>query len=182
MGFPVGGMREPSGRIASADSARGWLVSFKAPPWDGQGTGHTTAPWKPSALVPGPRGCVRQPVTSCARWQSEPRLRSRLTAQLVARGSCQPDASRLGRLPAQPWAPWRCARRAASSEQSLPCAARTERGGSAVEIGFLEEQERSSPPPPPPPKEGAGRRRLWLLALEVREQGFSFSQAAATPG
>lgn len=153
-----------------------------------------TSSSKPSTLLPtSPRqgGCVQAAWNlggPCpARWLAEPRLPSRLTAQLVPSHSCQPVVSQ----PALPLAPApKTALGAAALHVQLP----TENspslvpvaplaGGSATSKRFSEKNgELSSLIADTEGARELGSKRLLLFALDIRGQGFSFPQAASTPG
>lgn len=183
------------GDLLSIFSRRLFFFPPKAPPWDGRGI----KGWVPRPLSPlpfcqhhqGREGVFRRRGTwagpAPARWLAEPRLPSRLTAQLVPSHSCQPVVSQ----PALPLAP---APKTALGAAALPVQLPTENspslvpvaplaGGSATSKRFSEKSgELSSLIADTEGARALGRKRLPLFALDIRGQGFSFPQAASTPG
>lgn len=145
--------------------------------------------------------CPSATITAAGRrvtWAGcrEPRLRSRLTAQLARSNSCQPVVSQPGRVCAPcraasgPSSPNSSGRLSAGLRVPLP----TENSPSLVarrpvswgevrprQIGLLKIQG-AEPSLRQHRKKKLGREKLPLFALEIRGQGFSFSQAASTPG
>lgn len=198
----MGGVIQAHKRTSSPNFPDSWLFFSKASQWDRRGTeGWVRRPLSSLLLCqhhpgreegrvcsgggvqPGP---ARPQHTGCG----EPRLPSRLTAQLVQSNSCQPVVSQPGSVCAHrglPLAPApKTAPRAAPLYVQLP----TENSPTLVSVaplaGCLATSNRFSKEAgsralsSPTQKERAGQERFF--ALENRGPGFSFSQAASTPG